>query len=56
MAMRRFSREDFWRELEQRGCHRVTEEDDLGSFWLAPMAGIFRCRRIRMTDSGLDAR
>jgi hypothetical protein len=36
MAMRRFSREEFWRELERRGCHRVTEEDDLGSFWLAP--------------------
>ena len=36
MAMRRFSREEFWLELERRGCHRVSEEDDLGSFWLGP--------------------
>jgi hypothetical protein len=44
MAMRRFSREEFWLELENRGCHRVSEEDDLGSFWLAPMAGTSRFR------------
>jgi hypothetical protein len=36
MAMRRFSREEFWLELERRGCHRVSDEDDLGSFWLGP--------------------
>lgn len=36
MAMRRFGRAEFWRALERRGYHRVTEEDDLGSFWLAP--------------------
>jgi hypothetical protein len=36
MAMRRFSREEFRLELERRGCHRVSEEDDLGSFWLGP--------------------
>jgi hypothetical protein len=36
MAMRRFRRQEFWRELEIRGCHRVSEEADLGSFWLAP--------------------
>lgn len=34
--MRRFSRDDFWQELEDRGCHRVTEEDELGTFWLGP--------------------
>jgi hypothetical protein len=32
--MRRFSRADFW--LEKRRCSRVTEEDDLGSFWMGP--------------------
>jgi hypothetical protein len=36
MAMRRFSREEFWLELERRGCHRVSEADDLGSYWLGP--------------------
>ena len=42
MAMRRFTREKFWRELERRACHRVTEEDDLGSFWLAPDGRYFQ--------------
>ena len=42
MAMRRFSREEFWLELERRGCHRVSEEDDLGSFWLGRTAGTFK--------------
>ena len=45
MAMRRISREEFWLELEKRGCHRVSDEDDLWSIWLglivalAPLAG-----------------
>ena len=42
MAMRRFRREEFWRELENRGCHRVSEEADLGSFWLAPDGRYFQ--------------
>jgi len=29
--MRRYSRDDFWQELERRRCHRVSEEEDLGS-------------------------
>jgi hypothetical protein len=49
MAMRRFSREEFWLELERRGCHRVSEEDDLGSFGLVRTGGTFRFRaRMRM--------
>ena len=36
MPMRLFSRDEFWLELERRGCHRVTEEDELGTFWLGP--------------------
>ena len=34
--MRRFSQAEFWLELERRGCRRVSEEDDLGTFWLGP--------------------
>jgi hypothetical protein len=45
MAMRRFSREEFWLQLEKRGCHCVSEEDDLGSIWLVLMADISKSRR-----------
>ena len=35
--MRLYSREDFWHELERRGCWRVSEEDGLtGTYWLGP--------------------
>jgi hypothetical protein len=40
--MRRFSRQEFWLELERRGCHRVSEEIDLGSFWLGPSGKHFQ--------------
>lgn len=37
MAMRIYSRDEFWQELERRDCKRMTDEDDLlGTFWLAP--------------------
>jgi hypothetical protein len=54
MAMRRFSRTDFWLELEKRGCKRVTEEDDFGSFWLGPNGRHFQVPKPDADDSYPD--